>query len=560
MKIGLFFLALPLYRLRLMRRLKPSILFVLVALTGLSACSLNKTDESQKDRSMALLNQRKYDQSVGELEDKLRANPNDRSTALLLSMAHIGSANAEMLQLFSAVLGRQGKPAPSVLAKIQCDDEAWDSLKDKNLACVASRILRQTPEELNPDMGRAQQLLRQYYANPKLTEADVNFLSAYVELYRFLNRFRYLTGPRVGAEFRNLSLNAKKIEDVRTPEFEKADRLFALVVRELKSMGDEFMQVFRRLKYSYSKLAKYTASIDGKPILQYKRHVLVFDEDMSVARLARFVITVLNDEQGKADEKLDQHASNLGTTTVRVPSAAPKDKQGKVDEKLNQHFSGILSRAAPRLMQLARELKYATPSNLAWDKISTSFAFEKLLKDFLGSLGETAGRAPSADLTVWMTNEIDLASDAMWENPPGLFGEFVKAMRESWDTESLRALSAYHRASAPEWEELSAILQLWSKVRDNGEDRFEGNRMMTALVDRRERDREYLKFPSTVTAESMDQWIRDFVTEAGRYEQDYELGKFSSDLQPPSAERRELVHEAWSRTRAWLERNVLIQR
>lgn len=499
----------------------------LLLLFVLSACSLNQTDEAKKDRSMALLNQRKYERSVDELENALRANPNDHSTALLLAMAHIGRANAEMLQLFSAVLGKQENPPPALLARVKCNDEPWDSLKDESLACVASRILRQVPDQLNPDVARSQQLLRQYYDNPKITSADVNFFAAYVELYRLLNRFNALSSPATAARFDDLHLDNAKFDDITSPEFEKADSLFGYVVRELKTMGDEFMQVYKRLKYSYSKLAKYTASIDGKPIVSYKDHVLIFDEDMSVARIAHFAITVLEDEEGKTDERL------------------------------NANVSGLLARAMPEMERMAQRLRYVSGPTLAWERISTAFHFEKLFKDFLKGLSGGIGRGPSADLSGWMVDEVEKAGNVLWEHPPGIFGDFLNAMKDSWDSESLRALSAYHKASAPEWEELSAICRLWGEVRDKGADRFEGRRMVKDLVSRRERDREYLKFPENPDARSVNVWLREVADEGSIYERNYELGKYSSDLKPPGAARRALVHNAWTRTRAWLDRNVL---
>jgi hypothetical protein len=499
----------------------------LLLLLLLSSCSLNQTDEAKKDRSMALLNQRKYAQSVDELEASLRANPNDRSTALLLAMAHIGHADAEMLQLFSAVLGKQEHPAPALLAKVKCNDEPWDSLKDESIACVASRILRQVPDELNGDVARSQQLLRQYYGNPKVTSADVNFFAAYVETYRLLNRFNALASPATGARFDELHLDNTKFDDISSPEFEKADSLFGYLVRELKTMGDEFMQVYKRLKYSYSKLAKYTASIDGKPLVSYKGHVLIFDEDMSVSRIARFAITVLEDEEGKADDRL------------------------------NANVSGILARSMPQLVRVAQRLRYVSGPTMAWNRISTAFRFERLFKDFLKGLSGGLGRGPSADLSGWMVTEVEKAGNEMWEHPPGIFGDFLNAMKDSWDSESLRALSAYHKASAPEWEELSAICRLWGEVRDNKADRFEGRRMVKDLVARREANRDYLKFPDTVDARSVNTWLRDVLTEGSIYERNYELGKYSSNLKPPSHARVALVHEAWARSVTWLDHNVL---
>jgi hypothetical protein len=512
--------------------MRPISLFMLLVTLGiaLGACTANRTDESRKDREMALLNQRKYGQSVNELETSLRQNPNDRSTALLLAMAHIGEANAEMLQLFSSVLKAQGAPPPELLARVRCNDEPWDNLQDKSAACIASRILRNVPDELNADMARSQQLLRQYYPDARATKSDVNFLAAYVEVYRFLNRFNYLTNPRTWADAEGLKLDNKKFDDVTTPEFEKADAMFGLGVHELKNLGDEFMQAYKRLQHSYGKLAKYTSSINGKPIIQYKGHVLIFDEDMSVDRIAKFVLTVLNDEQGKADKKL------------------------------NENFSGILSRLAPAAVRLARELEYVSGPTEAWNHITTSFQFENLLKNFLRGLSLGSGRVPSADLSGWMIDELDTAGDELLKNPPGLFGDFAKAMRESWNTESMRALSAYHKATAPEWLELSEIIRLWGKVRDNDEDSFEGRKMAHDLVSHREADHNYLKFPATVTPVSIDGWFREILAEGAVYERGYEAGKYSPNNRPPSPARRALVHEAWTRSNAWLAKNVLLQR
>ncbi len=503
----------------------------LLALANFAACSLNKTEESQKDRSMALLNERKYDQSVQELEASLQSNPRDRSTALLLSMAHVGKANAEMLQLFGMVLGRQGNPPPGVLSTVQCSDEPWEDLRDKSIECIVTRILQQVPDEPNRNVIRAQMLLREYYPQPAATAADVNFFAAYVELYRVLNRVRVLSSPAITKKLEELRLEEKTFENLSSAEFEEADAQFSFIVRELKAMGDELMHIFRRLKYSYSKLAKYTASIDGKPLLEYKEHKLVFDEEMSVARIAKFVIAVLNDEEGEADKRI------------------------------NNNISGLLNKAAPEIMKLARKLRYASGPAEAWDKISTSFKFERAIKQFLRGLqGGMDGRSPNADLSAWMVEEVETATNVMWENPPGIFGDFVQSLRDSWNGESMRPLVAYSKISAPEWRELSEILKLWDKVRANGDDRFEGRKMSKTLVQRRENDPQYLAFPVTVNAGTIKNWLSEIVREAHQYEKDYERGKFSVDNIPPSADRVALVREAWTRTKSWLEKNVLTAR
>ncbi len=508
--------------MRLLLTILPLLLF------ALSACSLNKTEESKKDRSMALLNQRSYSQNVNELEQALRDNPKDRSNALLLAMAHIGKANAELFQLLGSVLAHQSTPPPSLLAAVRCGDERWDNLQNKSVVCLASRILRQVPDEPNMNMARAQALLRGYYGEFKTTSSDINFLAAYIELYRILNRVRVLTSPKFTAEIQKLKITHEKFENISTPEFEKADALFAYMVRELKAMGDDFMHFFRRMKYSYAKLATYTKNVDGKPILEYKKKQLIFDDNMTVGRIFKFIVNAMEEEKGDADRNL------------------------------NRKLSGLLEKWTPEIVKIARELRYVSGPADAMNKITTTIQFENFIRDFLTKLGNS-GRSIASDIPFFLREDFDRAGDVLWEHPPGIFGDFSVALRQSWDGESLRALSKYHRESAPDWQELSDILKLWTRVREDSSGTYAGHKMMDSLKKRRYNDAHYLAFPDKISAESVHGWLREVMTEADRYEQGYLVGEFSADGAAPPPARRELVHEAWTRTKAWCNKNLLLR-
>ncbi len=508
-----------------MRIAQPVSLFA--ALLALVSCTLNKTEDSKKDRSMSLLNERRYEESIEELEQALRDNPKDRSNALLLAMAHIGRANAELFQLLGAVLAHQSVPPPSLLAAVRCGDEPWDNLQNKSVACLATRILRQVPEEPNLNMARAQALIRDYYRDYRGTSSDINFLAAYIELYRILNRTRVLTSKKFGAEITKVRITHKKFEDVTTPEFEKADALFAFTVRELKAMGEEFMHFFRRMKYSYSKLATYTKSIDGKPMLEYKRHRLIFDDEMTVSRIFKFMVNAMEDEKGDTDRNL------------------------------NRKLSGFLEKWAPEIVKIARRLRYVSGPEEALDRITTSIQFESFIRDFLTRLGNSA-RGPASDIPFFLRDDFDRAADVFWETPPGIFGDLSSALRQSWDSESLRAMAEYHRKSAPDWTELADVLALWKKVSEDSSGTYAGHKMRDSIFERRRLDASYLRFPDKISPESVHGWLREVVTEAGRYEQDYLSGKYSANGELPLPARRALVHEAWTRTKAWCEKNLLL--
>jgi len=235
-----------------------------------------------------------------------------------------------------------------------------------------------------------------------------------------------------------------------------------------------------------------------------------------------------------------------------------EEEKGDADRNLNRKLSGLLERWTPEIVQIARELRYVSGPADAMNKITTTIQFENFIRDFLTKLGNS-GRSIASDIPFFLREDFDRAGDVLWEHPPGIFGDLSVALRQSWDGESLRALSEYHRKSAPDWQELSEILNLWSRVKEDSSGTYAGHEMMRSIKQRRYTDERYLAFPDKISADSVLGWLREVMAEADRYEQNYLAGKFSADGTPPPLARRELVHEAWTRTKAWCNKNLLLR-
>ena len=95
-----------------------------------------------------------------------------------------------------------------------------------------------------------------------------------------------------------------------------------------------------------------TSSIDGKPLLEYKSHQLVFDENMSVGKIAHFMIEVLDDEKGQTDSRM------------------------------NGEISGLLQKHTKDIEKIVNQLRHTSGPVGAFEKLQTAFHFEKSLKDF----------------------------------------------------------------------------------------------------------------------------------------------------------------------------------
>ncbi|MCO5142940.1 MAG: hypothetical protein M9962_07615 [Oligoflexia bacterium] len=492
---------------------------------ALCSCTANQTEDSRADRAMALLNQRKYSEAKHTLEEALAKDPTNKTKAYLLSMAYVGEVDAELFSLLQKVVSEQNTPPPEVLAKLDCGKEEWDSLKDKSIACMMSRILRQIPEHEVENIEKAKKLLREYYPDPKTTNHDKNFFIAYLELYKILNRARILTSQEMYER-------VKKIETIRSEkelipgqkEFEEVNALIKIPIHHLKNMSDEFMHMFRRLKYSYTKIATYTKNIDGKPILEVEGKKLYFDENTDVSSFVHFGIEVLS-SQGE-----------------------------KVDRNSNRNLQGVLEKIAPRLLYQLDQLGYITRNSKTLDKVFLSFKFQKFILDFLKeAVTVKEGRQVSSDVDdlrlVWL-------KDGLKSNPPGIFGDLKKSIISTWNQEDITPIFDFHRRTKDEWNTLGIILKRWDSLgrEDDFSELEEAFRVFvrndTKTIFRHNRDSS-----ENFLLLTPKEFIATVLLDAEYFLENYAKGSYTKKV--PDEKKVKIIQFEFLEIKKWLEKNII---
>ena len=268
-----------------------------------NGCSLFQSARSRTDRAVSLMNHGNYSAAVSLLEQEHGNHPDDHHVTVLLAQAHLGSAKLEMLELADHVMSGQARSgAIELKARPDCPAGPIKDVHDSDAGCILLRILTELPAADDPHVLRARDLLRAAYPDPVHTSTDINFLAAFVEFSSALARTRafIIKGQIQGPQ------------DIQISAF----------IHQSKGLLDELQQGLKRARYSYGKVSRFVANLDGKPLIEIGGQKLVFNEDIGVPALLRFMAAVLHESADQIDSQLNTASAgalgNLGSGFVSV--------------------------------------------------------------------------------------------------------------------------------------------------------------------------------------------------------------------------------------------------
>jgi hypothetical protein len=420
----------------------PLSLFLAIA----CGCGLNSSSRSQLDRAMALMNQARYADASATLESLHSKNPSDSRVSILLAQANLGQANLEMLDLANQVMSSQPpSPVIELSSPPDCPTGAIHDIQGADARCLVYRVIQLLPRPDEPHVIRARDVLRAAFPDPKTTDGEINFLAAYVELASALARVKAFLVPNAfgGSQ----------------------DAKFTYFVHHAKAFLDELQQGLLRARYSYRKVSKFVANLDGKPLIKVGDQELVFSEDIGIPTLLRFAASVVHESADSVDSQL---------------SAATGSALGGIG-------SGFVS--------VLQALDVGQFGGAAGNDLEVMWKFEPVINSALNSVADSIDK----------TGRFDLFS-LTWSDPPRLFAGLVTAADAAWNGETPAPLRGYLQSTQGAWDELEALREGWTDWVNLGLAPAQRDSLTAFLSFERKNDPRLGSFPAELTMPNLKAW------------------------------------------------------
>lgn len=469
------------------------------------SCGQNQSDRSRVDHAIHAMNNRQYDEAVSILESVYAENPAHSSNALLLAQAHLGKAGFEMMGLIEKVAGAQENVDPDQywVDQPHCDSGPIEKIAGYDVRCLIFRLMNNLPDAEDPSLIRARNILRSAFKDPAQTPSDANFLSALVEFSSAFYRIREF------GKTQSKVLLEQEPNDVAT-----ADQQFKLVSHHLKRFLIETHYGFKRLRYSYGKLARIVKSMDGKPMVTIGDRTLMFSDNLDTADILRFASVLVQDRA----EGVDSQISDFVGQGIRVAGIKYMGTLARLDR-------AFFSRDQLEELSISWKFNHATAKLLEWLAASDS-------KDF---------KFKPAML--------------LWDNPPIIFREFRDAIESGWTKETVGPLWDYFLSTRDRWNELGHIMDDWGAWYNNELTFAQRSQIEAYLREAIHNDRNFTNLPERIRTETLEKYGQDLTEAMIR-----ELGKILSgqarEIKTLNSDQMNHGQLVLKRTISWINANL----
>jgi hypothetical protein len=459
------------------------------------------------DRATRFMNERQYSEAINILEGIYAENPNNSQTALLLAQAHLGNAHFEMMDLIGKVSGRQDPiPADTYwVVQPKCDDGPIEKIAGYDIRCILFRLMNHLPDAEDPSLIRARNILRTTFKDPSQTASDVNFLSAVVEFNSALFRLRNLGTSK-----------AKELLDHEPTNQAMADAQFKLVSHNVKRFIVEIFLGFKRLRYSYGKLANFIRNLDGKPMITIGDQTLIFSDNLDTKDILRFAALIVHDRAQGVDDQL----SYLAQRQIQIVGMKYSSQLAKFDRS-------FFSRD-----QL--------------ENLSIYWRFNHAISQIFDEIAEIDTR----------DNQFKPAT-LLWENPPILFREFRDSIEQGWSQEAATPVWDYFLRTKDRWNELGQILDAWAYWFDQGLSRAQQTEIRSFIRRTIKEDPRFSNLPERIRTESIEKYGRD-MTNALMEKLKAIFSGQTQEIPSLTQEQIESGDAILRRTEKWIDQNLWV--
>lgn len=481
------------------RGVKCCLFFILLLLLNLG-CGVGATKKSEMDRARALINDKKYEEAAEHLENLYSKYPSDSQVAYFLAQAHLGAGGFEMLEFVSQVTAPQEVEIELAGKKIiECDEGSIQRYQGQDIRCMLVRVSEHLFNADNSHILRAKFLLRRHFPTANGTRSDINFVSALVETGSALSRFKLL-----------LELGAPAHSSMTI-----APRL-SYVIHQIKNMLREFFWGLIRARFSYQKIRKLIATVDGRPILKIGKESLVFSEYLNEQEIFSFF-----------PQAIRQYGPSI-------------------DRELNRQTSELIQHLPVGLLRILKNVGFITFEK---NVVVTAFQYGSAVDSFLQLATTTAEKPVQAPLEEMHFFE------TVWQNPPPILFKFKMALVQAWEHELGDPIVKYYEDTSKEWTDLGVLVSTWTSWWENAPTSQQKQQMLEVLKNLGQQYPIISTPPAKMGGGDFGHWAEE-VLKIFEKEMRYILSGGYGEVDPFPQHKIDQANELLKKSSSWVERNL----